>query len=370
MKKKNLLTLLSLVTLGIGLTGCSGSQNETKLPNKGTVITNDEGKKQLSNSTRKMASELLESSNDAIGVSVNGAHVEAEIDIDQKMNGVSAYSMNYSFKAKDGYLNAGFKGLTAEKASDISAFLTSGIKIDGDVKVSAQNYDGGTSTVTSEIDGDYAVGAYLENNQVFFDFSNEDVKSLITVFGSSVGIESTTLPANGKFKTDVAVDEATLPLLEEEDLNTIDSEISELLGEIELPENGEFRDHGNGKYSYSGSYDVADIEDQLKKADYDVSLSFDKKTEISYAIIFDESGFVSFGFEGNVKMEFVSEESLDFGNDNELYLDSGIEVGDGFSYTMTGTMDYSFGYKVNFLKGDKVKFPTINENEYTNIELA
>lgn len=352
MKKKSLITLLFLPLL---ITSCSGSTgNETKLPNNGTAIDRTVGKEKLKAAVKNEVEP--EGDNDAFGFAVSDAHFSESLSGGITVANQSVATISSKVEAKNGKINFGVKGLTGTNANDFRATLSASINVNGNYNTTYNNQitmptaDTNASLTPStnmEFKGDYAVSADVLENNLYLDLSNKQVFSLISTY---LGQYTNSLPASGKAKFGPIFDDDAFPIIEFDDTAEFDEAYEEFYDS--LPDNGEFKDHGKSGYSYSGKLTATDLnEDQSDSSGsnlMDLSFTFGADSTFGYALIFNEEGFVSFGIDA----------SLGFSLSMNL---SSTDVG----YKVTFSGNLSFGLKFEFLRGDDVKFPSVDTSAYT-----
>lgn len=356
MKKKSLITLLFLPLL---VTSCGGSVgNETKLPNNGTAIDRTVGKEKLKAAVKSEVAP--EDDNDAFGFTVSDAHFSESLSGGITVANQSIATISSKVEAKNGKINFGVKGLTGTKANDLRATLSASINVTGNYSTTYNTQvtmptaaDTGaalTPSTNMEFNGDYAVSADVFENNLYLDLSNKQVFSLISTY---LGQYASSLPTSGKAKVGPLFEDESFPIIQNTDTAEFDEAYEEFFND--LPDNGEFKDHGKAGYSYSGKLTATDLNDEQASGSesslLNLSFTFGTDSSFSYALIFNESGFVSFGVDA----------SLGFTLNTEL---SGTDVG----YKMSYSGNLSFGLKFEFVRGNDVKFPTVDTSAYTATE--
>lgn len=356
---------IALVLLPLLLVSCgdSTSNNETKLPNSGTVVTADIGKTQLKKAFASTAN--LDENNDAIGLKVSGAHLETAVETNVSYSGITVGKIAASFKLTNGTFNVGVKGMTGDKAADFKAYAGASVNVNGNLSITSNTPDStGTmqeSTTTRNYDGTYSVSASIDNSTLYADLSNKEVFSLANTFLSTQMI---TLPTSGKIKTALDMKDSDFPLITSSDTEELDKAYQEFYQS--LPEGGTYKDHGNDVYSYSGTVTGEELnkylgDDTSVSDSLSADLSFDAASSYDYALIFNDKGFESFGIECTAKLNVtsnLSSNTLDSSSD---------DVTVPLSYSATGSVEAKFGVKIELVTGNDVSFPTINDADYTVI---
>lgn len=360
MKKKSLISLLFLPLL---ITSCGGNAgNETKLPNNGTAIDRTVGKEKLKAAVKSEVDSKDES--DAFGFSVKDAHFSETLDGSLAVANQSIATISSKVEAKNGTFNFGIKGLTGTKANDLTATLSASINVTGNYNTTYNNQitmptavaDASIAPSTNmEFKGDYAVSANLLENNLYLDLSNKQVYSLVSTL---LGTNSALLPASGKAKFALNLKDESFPIVDSTDAEKFDENYEEFYES--LPDDGEFKDHGKAGYSYSGKISATEL-NKKKDDDSDTSKSiiptssynynYSADSAFNYALIFNESGFVSFGIDASLGLSMTIETGT-----TDVY---------GYGYKMTYNGTVSFGLKFEFLKGSDVKFPTVDTSAYT-----
>lgn len=361
MKQKR---FVSLLFIPLFLASCGNAGNETKLPNSGTAIDATVGKEKLKAAVKQeMTPDTTKS--DALGFAISGAHVSENLDGSIMMAGQSIATIASKIEAKNGKFNFGVKGLTSSSSNDLRATLSAGIDINGassvtynpniSVPVSAVNGDAdGNDTVSpfanAEFKGNYKASIDLLEKNLYIDLSNKQVASFMS---SYFGKLTSSLPANGKLKIALPLEDKDFPLLDTSNVAEFDAEYEEFFKQ--LPQGGEFKDHGKAGFSYSGKLgkdaiekeieDSKDTGDSFKGA----SVKVNADSYLGYALIFKETGFVSFGIDASFGFDMTADLST-------------TDI-PGFKVKVSGNV--SFGMKFEFLRGDDVKFPTIKTEDFS-----
>ncbi len=356
MKKKNLITLLFLPVL---ITSCSGSTgNETKLPNNGTAIDRAVGKEKLKAAVKSEVEP--EGDNDAFGFSISGAHFSESFTGGITVANQSVATISSKIEAKNGKINFGVKGHTGKSANDFRATLSASININGNYNTTyntqiavptADASAAATPSTNAEFKGDYAVSADLFEKNLYVDLSNKQVFSLLSTF---LGQYTSSLPASGKAKVALNMSDEDFPLISNIDTTEFDDAYEEFYSS--LPDDGEFKDHGKAGYSYSGKLTGTKLNEEVSSdssTSNSLSYTFGADSSFSYALIFNESGFVSFGIDANLGITTT----VDLGT---------TDIG----YKMNYSGNLSFGLKFEFLRGNDVKFPTVDTSAYTTTSIT
>ncbi len=352
MKKKNLISLLFLPIL---ITSCNGSTgNETKLPNNGTAIDRTVGKEKLKAAVKSEVEP--DSDNDAFGFSISGAHFSESFTGGMTVADQSIASITSKIEAKNGKISFGVKGHTGTKASDFRATLSASINVKGNytttynANIAVPTADvAATPTTNTEFNGDYAVSADLFENNLYLDLSNKQVFSLLSTL---LGQYTSSLPSSGKAKVALNMSDEDFPLIKNLDTTEFDEAYEEFYSS--LPDDGEFKDHGKAGYSYSGKLTGTELnEEGEEETTTKISYNYSADSSFSYALVFNESGFVSFGIDANLGLST----SVDMGTSAS-------------SYKLNYSGNLSFGLKFEFLRGNDVKFPTVDTAAYTTVSTA
>lgn len=374
---KNKFKLLSLLPLTLIVTSCSGAGSETKLPSKGTVLEAQDGKTKLASSID--ATVTPDKNNDAFGFEIENAHSKTSVIGNVKNKITNSNMMEFTGKESlaDGKFFFGFKGITATEGKDIRAALHAGAKLNSETKL--------TSSIPGvsfekKFNGKYGINLDLIKEELYVDLVNDATYSLISdiinTFISSSGVTgsiprisfdlSTIIPTEGKARFAADIDEDKLPIISEKDLAEIKTSFKTSLED--LPEGGEFRDHGKAGFSYSGKLtgDVMEkeINDDLNDKDDDgkdeakkftVSTDFTADSYADYAIIFDNTGIKSIGFSYKLSFTFAYDYSQD------ALPDFGLEAS---GYNIAFTTELEGGVKFKFLKGADVVFDDLKAEDY------
>ncbi len=345
--------------LPLFLASCgSNVGKEADLPSQGTVVDNETGKAKLKAAVK---SEITpdDKGSDAFGFSIHDAHFSETIDGSMKMGAMTIASIKSNVEAKNGKISFGIEGLTGDKADNLRASLSMGIDIKGEFKAEytnpaqpqAEKIEDTTSPLMSyTFDGNYAASADLYQNALYIDYSNKQVFSLIS---SILGEAANTLPSSGKAKIALGLKDDSFPLVDASDIEDFDKDYEEFFAS--LPEGGEFKDHGKYGFSYSGTFGEKELEGETENDATtnvpSVNLDFNAGCSLSYALVFKETGLVSFGIEADLGASFSSNAgtSLD-------------------SYSLSGTTSVKFGIKFDFLRGSDVKFPTVKTAEFEEVK--
>lgn len=354
--KKNLFLLTILPLL---LTGCNKSV--TKLPNKGTEISAEEGKAQLKRAYSVDAAPKADSASDAIGISVKDVNFGISGDISVSSSG-KATGSKISASASDFGLEIAAKGLTGKKADNLEFYARGKGKLSYDVTVS-----GLTTNVSSSDEINLDASRYCDNDNFYFDLSNSNLGKILGPLFSSSVLD----PGKYKVVNPYKVTDDERPLISVEDCDGIDySEFEEFL--ISGADKGVFKSHGHDVYSYSYSYTGAEMNSYIKKslrnaidkansdgikititeADIDKArkrISFDDSTELSFAAIFNsKKGIQSIASVRNYKVNFDSGTELD-ANTN-----------------IKGSLEEKNSYKIEFTRGKDVVLHGVSDNDKAN----
>ena len=347
---------ISLLLIPFFLASCGNAGAETKLPNNGTKIDSTVGKEKLKLAIK---SEMIpeENENDAFGFSISGAHFSENIDGSISIANQAFASITSKVEAKNGKFDFGVKGITSKSCNDFRAILSAGIDINGsttakyntniDVLTSDAKADMPATSV--EFKGVYKASANILENNLYLDLSNKQTLSLINAY---VGNLTETIPVSGKVKLPLGLADEEFPLIDADDIAEFDAKYDEFFKE--LPEGGEFKDHGKAGFSYSGKLGKEDIEKEVNDDTADdnalSSATFTAKADsyFSYALVFKETGLVSFGIDASVGFDMSAGLSAD-----------GIP---GYKFATAGNVE--FGAKFEFLRGSDVKFPEVKKEEF------
>ncbi len=354
--KKNLFFLTMLPLL---LTGCNKSI--TKLPNKGTEISAEEGKAQLKKAYSVDAEQKEDADSDAIGFAVKDVNFGISGDISVTSYG-QATGAKFSVNASDFGLEVAAKGLTGKKADDLEFYARGKGKLSYDATRS-----GLATNVSAKDDIDLDASRYFDNDNYYFDLSNSNLgKVLGPLFSSSV-----LDPGKYKMVNPNKITDDDRPLISVEDSDGIDySEFEEFL--VNGADKGVFKSHGNDVYSYSYSYTGAERNSYIKKiirnvvdeansegdkiniteADIDEArkrISFDDSTELSFAAIFNsKKGIQSIASVRNYKV------NLDTGTN----LDANTNI--------KGSLEQKTSYKIEFTRGKDVVLHGVSDSDKAN----
>lgn len=354
--KKNLFLLTILPLL---LTGCNKSV--TKLPNKGTEISAEEGKAQLKRAYSVDAAPKEDSASDAIGISVKDVNFGISGDISISSSG-KATGAKIKESASDFGLEIAAKGFTGKKADDLELYARGKGKLSYDVTVS-----GLTTNVSSSDEINLDASRYCDNDNFYFDLSNSNLGKILGPLFSSTVLD----PGKYKVVNPHKVTDDERPLISVEDCDGIDySEFEEFL--INGADKGVFKSHGHDVYSYSYSYTGAEMNSYIKKslrnaidkansdgikipiteADIDKArkrVSFDDSTELSFAAIFNsKKGIQSIASVRNYKVNFDSGTELD-ANTN-----------------IKGSLEEKNSYKIEFTRGKDVVLHGVSDSDKAN----
>lgn len=347
---------ISLLFIPLFLASCGSTGAETKLPNNGTKIDAAVGKEKLKLAVKNEMTPD-ENKSDAFGFSINGAHFSEKIDGSISIANQTFASITSKVEAKNGEFNFGVKGMTSDSCNDFRATLYAGIDINGsttvkyntNITVPASNPKVDMPATSAEFKGTYKASADILENNLYLDLSNKQTLSFINTYVCKlVG----SIPASGKVKLPLGLKDEEFPLIDTADIAEFDAKYEEFFKE--LPEGGEFKDHGKAGFSYSGKLGKEDIEKEMNDdAADDTTLSsatFTAKSDayFKYALVFKETGLVSFGVDASVGFDLSAGLSAE-----------GIP---GYKFATAGNVE--FGAKFEFLRGSDVKFPEVKTEEF------
>lgn len=336
---------ISLLFIPFFLASCGNAGTEAKLPNSGTKIDSTVGKEKLKLAIK---SEMTpdENKNDAFGFSISGAHFSEKIDGSISAANQAFASITSKVEAKNGKFDFGVKGMTSKSCNDFRATLSAGIDINGSTAV---KYNADMPATSAEFKGTYKASANILENNLCIDLSNKQTLSFINTY---IGNLAETIPVSGKVKLPLGLTDEEFPLIDADDVAEFDAKYDEFFKE--LPEGGEFKDHGNAGFSYSGKLGKEDIEKEVNDntADNNTSTSAtftaNDDSYFSYALVFKDTGLVSFGIDASVGFDISAGLSSD-----------GIP---GYEFATAGNVE--FGAKFEFLRGSDVKFPEVKTEEF------
>lgn len=347
---------ISLLFIPFFLASCGNAGAETKLPNSGTKIDSTVGKEKLKLAIK---SEMTpdENKSDAFGFSISGAHFSENVDGSISVANQEFASITSKVEAKNGKFDFGVKGITSKSCNDFRAILSAGIDINGsttakyntniDVLTSDAKADMPATSV--EFKGAYKASANILENNLYLDLSNKQMLSFINTY---IGNLAETIPVSGKVKLPLGLKDEEFPLIDADDIAEFDAKYNEFFKK--LPEGGEFKDHGKAGFSYSGKLDKEDIEKEVSNNTADdntpTSATFTANADsyFSYALVFKETGLVSFGIDASVGFDISAGLSSE-----------GIP---GYEFAAAGNVE--FGTKFEFLRGSDVKFPEVKTEEF------
>lgn len=347
---------ISLLFIPFFLASCGNAGAETKLPNSGTKIDSTVGKEKLKLAIK---SEMTpdENKSDAFGFSISGAHFSENVDGSISVANQEFASITSKVEATNGKFNFGVKGMTSKSCNDFRAILSAGIDINGsttakyntniDVLTSDAKADMPATSV--EFKGTYKASANILENNLYLDISNKQMLSFINTY---IGNLAETIPVSGKVKLPLGLKDEEFPLIDADDIAEFDAKYNEFFKK--LPEGGEFKDHGKAGFSYSGKLDKEDIEKEVNNNTADdntpTSATFTANADsyFSYALVFKETGLVSFGIDASVGFDISAGLSSE-----------GIP---GYEFAAAGNVE--FGTKFEFLRGSDVKFPEVKTEEF------
>lgn len=357
---------VSLLFIPLFLASCGNVGNETKLPNNGTAIDTTVGKEKLKAAVK---SEITpnKSKSDAFGFTINGAHISENLDGSIMMAGQSFATLASKIEAKNGKFNFGVKGMTSSSANDFRATLSAGIDINGassvtynpnlSIPVSVDNTDTVSPLTNVEFNGNYKASADIFENNLYIDLSNKHVFSFISTY---FGQLTSSLPANGKMMIPLNLEDKDFPLLDASNVADFDADYEEFFKQ--LPQGGEFKDHGKAGFSYSGKLGKDAIEKEIeddKTTDETLngaSVAINADSYFGYTLLFKETGFVSYGIDASVGFNMTADLSS-----------QGMPSMNALKFTVSGNI--SFGMKFKFLRGDDVKFPTVKTKDFTETKI-
>lgn len=347
--------------LPIFLVSCgSNVGKEAELPSQGTAVDTKIGKEKLKAAVKK---EMTPDDNgsDAFGFSIHDAHFSETFDGNLKVGAVTLASITSNMEAKNGKISFGIAGMTGNKADNLRASLSLGIDLKGEFKADYQSTiqpyavqtPAANPLMNMTFDGNYSASADLYQNALYLDYSNKHVFSLLS---SVLGTAMNSLPQSGKAKVALGLKDEDFPLVNVSDVEDFDKEYEEFYAS--LPEGGEFKDHGKYGFSYSGTVGQKELNgetDGTENISSALDFNFDAGCSLSYALVFKETGLVSFGIEADLGATFGGK--LSSGSD------------DISAYTLSGTASTKFGVKFDFLRGSDVKFPTVKTADYESVTL-
>lgn len=349
---------ISLLFIPFFLASCGNVGAEAKLPNSGTKIDSTVGKEKLKLAIK---SEMTpdENKSDAFGFSISGAHFSEKIDGSINAANQTFASITSKVEATNGKFNFGVKGMTSKSCNDFRVTLSAGIDIDGSTDVNynanitasanADNVKEDMPATSAEFKGTYKASANILENNLYLDLSNKQMLSFINTY---IGNLAETIPVSGKVKLPLGLKDEEFPLIDADDIAEFDAKYDEFFKE--LPEGGEFKDHGKAGFSYSGKLDKEDIEKEVSNNTADdntpTSATFTANADsyFSYALVFKETGLVSFGIDASVGFDISAGLSSE-----------GIP---GYEFAAAGNIE--FGTKFEFLRGSDVKFPEVKTEEF------
>lgn len=372
--------LLPLVLLPLLLTSC-GNEEPTELPNTGTALAKADGQAKFANSVNN----TVTTSSDALGFAIDDAYVNTDMscNITDLTNSSSLASLSMSESLSNGKLHLGVGGLTATNSKDVKVSLDLGAtyKSNASIKV-------GSEEETSAIDKhDYSLKVDILENVLYLDLSNENTFNLVDdlvndimsmyMKGSSMSDLSTGISfdlsslISAKTKFTLPASEIDEPLITESNLTQFDAAIAQI---PTLIDSGEFRDHGDDVYSYSGKLTGEDLNALISTSEK-YEFNFSTNTTASYAIIFDETGILSLGLkfdyklESSVKIEddidedITSEDLDDFDSSFSSY-NTFAALEDINNAQVDMSLEGKFGVKLSLLRGDKVQFNTVDTSSF------
>ena len=350
---------VSLLFIPLFLASCGNVGNETKLPNSGTAIDTTVGKEKLKAAVKKEITPD-ESKSDAFGFAISGAHISENFDGSIMMASQSVATFASKIEAKNGKFNFGLKGMTSSSPNDLRATLSAGIDINGassvtynpniSVPISTVDTDTVSPLTNVEFKGNYKASADILEKKLYIDLSNKQVFSFINTY---FGQLTSSLPASGKMMIPLNFEEKDFPLLDASKVADFDAGYEEFFKQ--LPQDGEFKDHGKAGFSYSGKLGKDAIEKEIEgdnatdETSNGASVRVNADSYFGYALIFKETGLVSFGIDASVGFNMTA----DIAN----------QTMPGFKFTVSGNV--SFGMKFEFLRGDDVKFPTVKTEDFS-----
>lgn len=353
----------AVLLLPLLLTSCGN--DATKLPNKGTEITAEEGKTQLKKAFAVDAEVKDDASEDALGISIKD--VSLGIDGNRTISGSKPSGLKLNASVSDIGLELAVKGFTSTHADDLEYYA----RATGKVSYKA-NYTESTKSTEYSKNLNLDSSVYADNEERYLDLSNSD---LVEVIGPLTKV--LTLP-KGKYKTDnpLHFSDSNRPLISV-DKTSNDSAIcynqfEEFL--VSGAEKGVFKSHGNDVYSYSYTLNAEDFKNQIRKAlenifgqaapTYDrdstditnknreeikKSLTVDNDSKVSFSAVFNsKKGIQSIGYSGNFKV------SVDT---------TSIVEKDGA--VVKGELSQKSTYKIEFTRGkDVVLHGVTNKDSY------
>ena len=347
---------ISLLLIPFFLASCGNAGAETKLPNSGTKIDSTVGKEKLKLAIK---SEMTpdENKSDAFGFSISGAHFSENIDGSISIANQEFASITSKVEAKNGKFDFGVKGMTSKSCNDFRATLSAGIDINGstavkynaNIAVPTSDVKADMPATSAEFKGTYKASANILENNLYLDLSNKQILSFVNTY---IGSLAETIPVSGKVKLPLGLTDEEFPLIDADDVAEFDAKYDEFFKE--LPEGGEFKDHGNAGFSYSGKLGKEDIEKEVNDNTADnntstsVTFTANDDSYFSYALVFKDTGLVSFGIDASVGFDISAGLSSD-----------GIP---GYEFATAGNVE--FGAKFEFLRGSDVKFPEVKTEEF------
>lgn len=347
---------ISLLFIPLLLASCGNTGSEAKLPNNGTKIDSTVGKEKLKLAIK---SEMTpdENKSDAFGFSISGAHFSENVDGSISIANQAFASITSKVEAKNGKFDFGVKGITSKSCNDFRAILSAGIDINGstavkynaNIAVPTSDVKADMPVTSAEFKGTYKASANILENNLCLDLSNKQILSFIN---TNIGNLAETIPVSGKVKLPLGLTDEEFPIIDADDIAEFDAKYDEFFKE--LPEGGEFKDHGKAGFSYSGKLDKEDIEKEVNNNTADdntpTSATFTANADsyFSYALVFKETGLVSFGIDASVGFDISAGLSSE-----------GIP---GYEFAAAGNVE--FGTKFEFLRGSDVKFPEVKTEEF------
>lgn len=377
-------SLLSLFALPVLLVSCGQGNSIAGLPSGGHNMAQAQGKEEMNNAIQATVNATTD---DAIGAKIQNANLVFDYqstftDRNSTILGNTGASLdvtNFNFLG-------GAEGLFSRNPDDVALYTTTSATAKANLTSQRTDYgkqiDFKMPELVKNFQGDYAFGANIQNRNMYFDLSNDSLYYTISDIANTVAkiVDPTSnfdfaisFPDRKVYApTDWDLDD--FPLLEEETFT------QKLFDEFDsLPEVGEYKDHGNGTYSYSGSFHYRDLDDVFEEffdndiidndlfendkifdndafddniLDTDIfedafdDIVYDSTSTLTFVALFGSKGIQSLTFDGKVSGKAKHR----------------LESREPFYKTTETKADFNF--KVDFFYGKDVEFPTLNTSEY------
>jgi hypothetical protein len=366
MKTFKKLSLIALV-FPLALTSCkTAAQNAVALPSQGTVITAEEGKKQLASSF------TAEAASDAIGFSISNASLSGSASLSVSLGSQSISSMNGSFSLGTTDISAGISGLTGTTVAGLKASA----RASSVIKASYTENSAVSSTTTTFANGSYSAACYIQDGNFYADLSNENVQKLVSTLVASLSSLTNVTSLPEKVMSPLSLKDSDFPLVNATKAQEAYDDFNKTLENLSLDTEGTYRSHGKDTYSYSLSMTGKTLTEMVNAAKtssstatsasassaisggmtlpFDmgsIGLTFSDNSYYDFTLVYDVNGLVSLGFGIDLSVSYTYAQTLS--SDMTALLTS-TSTSTPLSYVYSGNGKLQAAIKINVLSGSNV----------------